>query len=300
MQTSLVSIILPTFKRSEFIRRAIDSVREQTYSNWELIIVDDNDGDNEHRAATIKVLEPYLADPRVIYVKHERNKGLASARNTGIKSCRGEFIAFIDDDDIWYNTKLEKQVREFARKEVGLVYSYWERIDSVTGNTRLVKPELEGYIFPKLGLNHIGPPSLVMCRAIAVASINGFDTNLKYREDIDFYYRIAENFEVALIREPLIKYYVHPTGMSRNYPLQLQYFDAFLIKHGDNLRKHKDVWLEMLERKGELQVLTHHKSAGMASLFKSFIGQPTRINRLAKMFLALFGNKFYRRVRGNV
>ena len=99
----LVSIIMPSYNTSEYISESIESVVKQTYSNWELIIVDDCSTDN-----TDAVVGEYLDDSRIRYLKNEKNSGAAFSRNRALREAKGRWIAFLDSDDIWSENKLEK------------------------------------------------------------------------------------------------------------------------------------------------------------------------------------------------
>ncbi|MCK4529078.1 glycosyltransferase, partial [candidate division WOR-3 bacterium] len=124
-----VSVIIPTYNRVHLIGRAIQSVLEQSYQDFEIIVVDDASTDN-----TGEVVRS-LKDERIRYIRHEKNKGAAAARNTGIKVARGEYIAFQDSDDEWLPEKLEKQMKAFdnAPPEVGVVYTDMQRINEDGG-----------------------------------------------------------------------------------------------------------------------------------------------------------------------
>ncbi|MEG7845932.1 glycosyltransferase family 2 protein [Bacillus mobilis] len=105
-----VSVIIPTFKRSEFLSRAIDSLLHQTHKNIEIIIVDDNHPNSEYVSKTFESLQIYFNDERVIYRKNDRNLGCALARNEGIKIATGDYVTFLDDDDLYLPEKIEKQL----------------------------------------------------------------------------------------------------------------------------------------------------------------------------------------------
>ena len=107
----MVSVIIPTYKRYNMLPRAIASVLSQTYSNIQIVVVDDNNPDTEYRKKTEALMEQYALDERVKYVKHSKNANGSVARNTGIKSSDGEIVAFLDDDDFFYPEKIEKQIR---------------------------------------------------------------------------------------------------------------------------------------------------------------------------------------------
>lgn len=97
----LVSVIIPTYKRPQMLGRAIDSVLSQNYENLEVVVVDDNTDDDEFRLETIRFMAKYASDSRVKYIKHRINQNGSSARNSGILHAKGEYIAFLDDDDFF-------------------------------------------------------------------------------------------------------------------------------------------------------------------------------------------------------
>lgn len=119
MIDGLVSIIMPSWNTANFIAESIQSVFNQTYKNWELIIVDDCSTDN-----TDEIVKPFLADKRVKYFKNEKNSGAALTRNRAMREAQGEWIAFLDSDDLWTLDKLMTQIK-FMKKH-GLVFSYHE------------------------------------------------------------------------------------------------------------------------------------------------------------------------------
>jgi glycosyltransferase involved in cell wall biosynthesis len=132
--SSLVSIIMPTYNRAHFIKIAFDSMRAQTYSNWELIIVDDGSSDNTEQLVNLEIAN---TSNSVVYLK-QQNAGPAIARNTGIKQANGEFIAFFDSDDQWLPHHLADSIAAMqAHPQISWVYSACKRINTVTGDTLL-------------------------------------------------------------------------------------------------------------------------------------------------------------------
>lgn len=119
----MVSIITPTFNCGRFIERSIQSVLSQTYSDWELVISDDCSTDN-----TFEVIKPYIeSDKRIKYIKNKKNSGAAITRNNALREAKGHWIAFLDSDDLWAPTKLEKQIK--FMEENGYAFSYHEYIE---------------------------------------------------------------------------------------------------------------------------------------------------------------------------
>src|SRR5258705_10332336 len=98
-----VSVIIPTYNRAECLRSAITNVLNQTFQDFEIVVVDDSSQD--HTREVVNSLD----DKRIKYIRHERNKGVAAARNTGVSNAKGDYIAFLDDDDEWFPEKLKKQ-----------------------------------------------------------------------------------------------------------------------------------------------------------------------------------------------
>ena len=159
----LVSIIMPSYNTAPYIAGSIQSVIDQTYKDWELIIVDDCSTDNTDEVITS------LHDERIRYFKNERNGGAAVSRNKALRKAKGKWIAFLDSDDLWNPEKLEKQIA--FMKENGYVFSYtnYEEIDAdgnktgvrVTGPKKITKSGMYNYCWPgcltvMYDANHIG------------------------------------------------------------------------------------------------------------------------------------------------
>jgi len=121
--TPLVSVVIPTYNSADFLIQALNSVLNQTYSNYEIIVVDDGSSDN-----TSQAIEPWRSQIRYIY---QDNQGVAAARNRGIDAATGDFIAFLDADDLFLPQKLQQQVAVFeAQPDLGMVISGWQVTDA--------------------------------------------------------------------------------------------------------------------------------------------------------------------------
>ena len=119
----LVSIIMPTYNCARFIRESIDSVLAQTYTNWELIIVDDSSTDN-----TAEMVANFN-DPRIHYLRNEQNEGAALTRNKALRAAKGRYIAFLDSDDLWHPDKLERQIAFMEQNGYAFTYHEYTEID---------------------------------------------------------------------------------------------------------------------------------------------------------------------------
>ena len=120
----LVSIITPSYQTAAYIAETIESVLAQTYTNWEMIIVDDCSTD-----MTDEVVSPYLNDSRIRYLKNEKNSGAAVSRNRALQEAKGRWIAFLDSDDLWSPEKLEKQIAFMEENHCAFSYTKYEEID---------------------------------------------------------------------------------------------------------------------------------------------------------------------------
>ena len=145
---NLVSIIMPSYNTAKFISDSINSVLSQTYSNWELIIVDDCSSDN-----TDEIVSPFLSDKRIKYLKNEKNSGAAVSRNYALREAKGKWIAFLDSDDLWEKDKLQKQIGFMEENGYKFSYTNYKEIDensdpngkSVTGPKKITRHKMFDY-----------------------------------------------------------------------------------------------------------------------------------------------------------
>lgn len=206
-----VSVVLPTFGRPDELDRAIATVRAQTWTDWELIIVDDNDPAHPDRMRTQARLDAYSVDRRIRRVVHASNRGGAAARNTGIRAARGEWIAFLDDDDEWAPTKLKRQLEAAdAANDVGLVYCQIRAVHAASGRVSVYRSEPHKCTQRDLlQRNHIGGTSCIMVRADALRAVGMFDEALASRQDIDLYVRLVDHHAFAFVDAPLVTMHLH-------------------------------------------------------------------------------------------
>ncbi|KUP05096.1 hypothetical protein Q73_13505 [Bacillus coahuilensis m2-6] len=176
---------------------------KQTYQNIEIIIVDDN-GESEFSKDIVSALIRY---PDIKYIAHKENKGACEARNTGIINSTGDYIAFLDDDDTWEDTKIEKQILKFTNPNVGLVYCgikyFFEYNGKELCKTAVKSPNP---IKDLLIHNFIGSTSCGIVKKSCAIEVGMFDNNLKSGQDLDFWCRIAEKYEIDCVEECLLNY----------------------------------------------------------------------------------------------
>ncbi len=207
MEKGLVSVVIPTYKRSETLERAIQSVLDQTYSNLEVIIVDDNEPDDEYSKGVQQRLHAF-SDSRMRYVQQKMHINGSAARNEGIRASKGEFVGFLDDDDVWYPDKIEKQLRVFETDEsIGLVYTGAKAVyitDQISYN---IKPQHKGDLSKKILMsNCIGTTSTVLVKRKVLEEAGLFDIEMPAKQDYDLWIRICQITEVGYVEDIEIDY----------------------------------------------------------------------------------------------
>ncbi len=187
----LVSVVTPTYNRASYLAEAIESVLGQTYSHLEYHIVDDGSTDD-----TDAVIERYKADPRIRCYKQDK-KGTGPARNVGLQHARGEFICFMDSDDLWVKDKLETQVAILQNNpEFDIVYGDFQDMDE-NGND-LPTPEAKrysGYIVDKLVMDNFVTNITAMFRRKCYDELGGMDDALPRSDDYDLYLRYSTRYK---------------------------------------------------------------------------------------------------------
>ena len=197
--TPKVTVVIVTYNRAGLLPRAVLSVLAQTYTDYEVIIVDDCSSDN-----TQDVIAAF-DDPRIRSFKHERNRGQSAARNTGIFNAKGEYIAFLDDDDEYLPVNLEARVQRMdkASREVGLVYGWRDEVDDSTGEVRpRIRHTLEGDLLGHmLALNYLAATMDIMVRKSIAFEIGGFDERLANGEDLLYIAQAARRCHIAVVSQ---------------------------------------------------------------------------------------------------
>ena len=202
-----VSVVIPTYNYGRFIVDAINSVLHQTRLPSEIIVIDD--GSTDETATLVGAF-----GDRVRYIRQD-NAGVCAARNRGVNESTSELIAFLDADDTWEPTNLEKQLTRFeADEEIGLVHCAMREFANETGETiRLHMDGGEEGVADNLllweGPMIVGPGGAVTVSRKAFDHVGGFDTRMKVGEDWDFCYRVARSFKIGFVAEPLVNYRNH-------------------------------------------------------------------------------------------
>ncbi len=209
MSMPVVSVIIPTHNRCGLLKDAITSVQSQTFSDWELIVIDDGSKDR-----TREVVEDFQRiDSRIRYV-WQLNAGLSKTRERSISLVRGKYITFLDDDDQFFPEKLEKQVSFLeAKPEVGLVYSYVEMVD-LEGNFRMLWPYKTAGDFLELIEESLIQTNSMLVRKTCFDQLGSFNGSFSGCDDYEMVLRISRSFPITFLPIRVGTYRWHESNMS--------------------------------------------------------------------------------------
>lgn len=198
-----VSVVIPTYNRAALLGRAIRSVIEQTYEDFELIVIDDASTDGTDEVIAL------FNDPRIRHVRHEENRGGGAARNTGINLAQGEYVAFLDSDDEWMKAKLDKQLSVFqkADESVGVVYCGCHYVKA--GKKRKGQVQCaDGWIYEReLFRDSVLNTSTWLVKRECFAKAGPFDESLPARQDYDLTIRLSKCYKYLYLDAPLVIVY---------------------------------------------------------------------------------------------
>lgn len=246
---NLVSVIMPTFKRSEKLENAISSIKMQTYKNIEIIIVDDNDPATSYRRETEKFMERYQDDKQIRYLKMVKNGGGAAARNFGIENAKGEYIAFLDDDDEYLPEKIETQLKFMLDNNLDACFMNEVVLDEF-GKLRY-KKDYKKFQKDKILEYHLTEmivgPQTFMYKKKVLDEIKGFDIVPAGQEYILMYKTIMGGYNVDYLDVDLVRIYIHKgaristsvrklEGERNLYELKKKHFDILNFKQRQRVR----------------------------------------------------------------
>jgi glycosyltransferase involved in cell wall biosynthesis len=282
-----VSIIVPTYNRSRLLARAVKSVLNQTYQNFELIIVDDASTDN-----TEEVVGSFN-DERIKYVRHEKNKGEAAARNTGIKAAMCDYIAYQDSDDEWLPEKLARQMEllEDAPSEVGVIYTgFWKTENH--GRTYIPfswVSQKNGDIHKELLKgNFIGSP-VVLIKKECFDRVGLFDERLRNLVDWEMWLRISKRYHFRCVDEPLAVAHYDSDNVSDDPDSLIDALELVLEKNRSEFEAEKKMLVRHWINIGNLLVARGRVKKGRHYIVNALRLYPFSIRLLLAALLAFFG-----------
>lgn len=241
MDRPLISIIIPAFNSKKFIDETIASVLNQSYSNFEVIVVDDGSTDGQRDC----LFRWCNSDARIRCI-YKSNQGVSVARNTGFNHSIGAYIAFLDADDVWMPDNLSVKLLKFKSGDFGLVHSDGYLMDENSNSKEGIMFGREGKLLKNMlkwdGTQVPGPSSILVRREV-IHKIGLFDTNLSTSADHDFFLRVASKFNIGRVPSPTWKYRLHSENMHRN--IQLMERDVLCVykKASDN-NLFNDFWFK--------------------------------------------------------
>jgi len=293
----LVSVIIPTHNRADLVDQAVQSVLKQTYNAIETIVVDDGSTDN-----TRHTLNKY--GDKIKYIYQERSER-SRARNNGFRSSKGDYIAFLDSDDLWLPNKIERQVQVLNEKpEVGLVYAGVEFISTngnlYTGQISWDAPTRQVLYEDLMTSNVItGSTSSVMVRRTCLEEVGLFDESMNACEDLDLYRRIAAHVRFHEIEEPLVKIRIHPDNTQHDLARMASGWEVTVFKILTETPPEFDYYkdeaiIKLLSKIASLYLENHNPHRFFLFCAKSVFRRPSWIVRAAfwKKLFQLFLEKY--------
>jgi glycosyltransferase involved in cell wall biosynthesis len=286
-----VSVVIPTRNRADVVSRAITSVLTQTFSDFELVIVDD--GSTDRTGELIR----QIGDSRIKYLRHDTSRGVSVARNAAIARASGEFIAFLDDDDEWLPEKLRLQIECFERapKGVGVVTTGY-RVQS--GAARIVEevmPSQRGWMFENvLRRGSFDHTSTVLARAECFDRVGPFDVTLRYAEDLDMWLRIAGEYQMDFVARLLVRVYPQVDGLSNDHTLRAAGMEAHLRKFCDFFDSNGHVFSDRLKTLGTDYCFAGNTRRGRQLFYRAIAHRPLSVKSYMCVALSFMGSRAVR------
>jgi len=294
IENPTVSIIIPTYNREHLLGRALKSILNQTYKDFEVIVVDDGSTDN-----TEDVIREFSA-LKIHYIKHIENKGEGAARNTGVKAARGDYVAFLDSDDEYLPEKLEKEMAVFKSESprLGVVYSDMCEIERNGAKYLWRSPTF----MPKDGLSYrraleyqiygIGIGSSVVRRA-CFDKVGFFDEGLSYYVDLDFFIRLSKEYFFYHIKEPLMNYHVTNDSFRWVTSAHIESAELILNKYSDDIKQSRKTHSLHYWRMGRFLCMHNDAKKSRPYLIKAIIADPLNYKAIGFLILSLLGNRIF-------
>lgn len=281
--TPKVSVIIPTYNRADLLPRAVNSVLSQDFRDYEIIIVDDCSTD-----ATQEVIQGF-ADSRIRSMRHERNRRQSAAINTGIAHARGEYVAFLDDDDEWLSMKLSGQLAAFDKSpsNVGLAYCWLEVVDDSTGNVVSVTGSaMQGDVFDDaLALNVPAQTSVLMARSSVAREVGGYTENLARYTDADFICRVAQRYHVVVFADVAARgYFGHRHEQighltSQTLSAAVGFLTMHMTRFSTELDERPRARATLLRRLASVEMMRGNRRAALVALLSAFRLDPAGVSR---------------------
>ena len=282
-----VSVILPTYNRASLLRESIDSVLAQTYSDFELLVVDDGSTDDTREVVA------GIDDKRLRYIGLAKNRGQAAARNTGIKEAKASLIASQDSDDIWLPEKLDMQVSTLRESSppTGVVYTAYERI---CGNGSEVLPPRRrvpktGDVHARLLRGNFITTQTTLIRRECLEKAGLFDEAQRSMDDWDLFIRLSKDYHFAFVDKVLVKYRVSSDSVSVDMDRFVFSYERILCRHKEEIPDNSDLLTWHYAVIGGRLCRGGDMARGRAYLTKATRMRPLNPRYLGALMLSLLG-----------
>jgi glycosyltransferase involved in cell wall biosynthesis len=289
-----VSVIIPTCNRAELVERAIRSVFSQTYTDIEILVSDDASTDN-----TPQVIRSFT-DPRIRYTRYEKNRGVIEVRNDAVKNSTGSYIAFLDDDDEWLPTKLEKQLSllDDSPDNLGAVYTGAYSVDMDFGKTIYTRiPEYRGNILHYLLFEDFITTSSIVLKKSCFERAGLFDPAFNSASDYDMWIRIAKEFEFNYIKDILVMHRIQQNSISHNYHNVIMGLERLMSKHYDMFKGYDRAYGNHLFNLGIAYCFDNNMKDGRKTLLKSIRTYPYSGKLYYNLIISLFGYNMFQKIK---
>lgn len=214
MNNELISVIIPAYNSARYIAETINSVLQQKHQFFELIVVDDGSTDNQN-----EIIQRFAKQDQRVRLIKQKNLGVAAARNTGIRHAKGNYLSFLDADDLWHTDNLSLKIEKLKNEDIGLVHSDAQVIDQFSNPTGKLICGKKGRLLDDILLwegPHIPGPSSILIKREVVDNIGMFDHKLSTAADMDFFIRITSKYGVGKLDKVTWQYRVHENNMHQN------------------------------------------------------------------------------------
>jgi glycosyltransferase involved in cell wall biosynthesis len=284
-----VSVIIPTHNRSAFLRSAIISVLNQTFQDFEIIIIDDASKDDTRKVITS------FNEARIRGIHNQASKGAAGSRNIGVTNAQGEYIAFLDDDDEWLPAKLERQARllDDSPPEVGGI---------CTG--RLVVEKASGRVWPVENHEHCDlskrnfiTTSSLLLRRRCFDECGLFDDEMPTGSDYDMWIRISKRFSFKIIGDNLVTYHVHDDCLTWDYAKKIRGIEMLLAKYDSVFRQHPKEHSRQYLQLGVYYCYQGEVQKGRKAFSTAIRINPCEIRNYFNFGLSLLGAEHFKRLK---
>lgn len=289
-----VSVIIPTYNRASFLENSVNSVLKQTFKDYEIIISDDASTDNtEEYVKSIK-------DPRVVYIQNPNNLGAAATRNSAIKSSKGKYIAFLDDDDKWLPNKLSLQVEKLDNSPpdmgcIGSAVSYFDAdSQKITFSS---KPETTNDILVDILSRNLLVSSSLLLRKSCFDKVGLFDESFPASEDFDMWIRIAKHFKYDFIKQPLVIYTIHDIRITRNREAIMKGLELLLAKHEDMFSKNEKIYSDYKLWLGTYYCFCGNTQKGRTKFIEAIKLYPYNFFHYYNLALSFCGSDIYMKIK---